>query len=86
MQNVNYKLLVICLNTPPRPTLGAFHAILWQPPPFIKSLQKGANQLGFSWGFQIKMEDLQMTTHDSLIYMWKLDLSTKFRQEESNKP
>jgi len=44
------QLLVICLNTPPRPTLGHsmhFYDQAPRPPPSIKPPNKGANRLGF---------------------------------------
>jgi len=48
------QLLVICLNTPPRPAWGhSMHFCDQAPrPPFlIKSLNKNANRLGLSWRF-----------------------------------
>ena len=48
-------LLVICLNTPPRPTRGhsmQFYDQAPRPPPYIKSPNKAAKRLGLSWGFQ----------------------------------
>ena len=58
------QLLVICLNTPPRPTWG--HAMHFcdkacRPPPFIKSPNKGANRSGLSWGVQ---------TYINILWKW----------------
>jgi len=44
------QLLVICLNTPPRPTWGhSMHFVTRHPdPPSIKAPNKGANRTGLS--------------------------------------
>jgi len=49
------QLLVIRLNTPPRPAGGhstRFYDQAPRPHPLIKSPNKGTNRLGLSWGFQ----------------------------------
>ena len=49
------QLLVICLNTLPRPTWGHsmhFYDQAPRPPPLIKSPNNDANRLGLSSGFQ----------------------------------
>jgi hypothetical protein len=49
-------LLVICLDTPPRPTWGHFVHVCDQAPRphiLINSPNKGADRLGLSWGFKI---------------------------------
>jgi len=49
------QLLVICLNSPPRPTWGHsmhFYDQAARTPLIFKSPNKGANRLGLSWGIQ----------------------------------